>query len=407
MIKYTSKGQCYVERTNRDLIDLKQRPSFLNDTQIKHYYGTGMYLYFVYMRFIIVWNAIMGIVGIISWSIATSQSPKVGWTTMFVSNYTSETHLNWFITNCIIMGGWFIFGILYWLWETILADYSKAPNANEIIDYGSDLPSKHSRYYVGIIATILYLAFWTPMFYGLLIAQRHVSNFNENATINLLMGIPLSVSFIISNVLWDHISYVVTNYEKWKTWSSFRMSHALKLILFKIASTTIMYTLIPFVLNGVGECVIPSSATNFLIIVVVDTFLVMILLQTFGPIFLRFFLRKCFDKQLKLPEFNVSEHLLQLVYRQFILYIGFIIFPLIGLFGLISVCLQYGVDMIQLTKLTQDTHYIQQPIGVFLLLFSIVASTAALITYPNGALWMLFLSGKLPSSFNNCTILNV
>jgi hypothetical protein len=100
----------------------------------------------------------------------------------------------------------------------------------------------------------------------------------------------------------------------------------------------------------------------------------------------------------------VAEDLLQILFRQFIIYIGFFTFPLIGVLGLLSSLSEYAVDRFRLARVCADPHYLPERPGGFLLVFSLVVACGAFITYPNGALWIIFLPQFLPNNFQNCTV---
>ena len=131
------------------------------------------------------------------------------------------------------------------------------------------------------------------------------------------------------------------------------------------------------------------------------------LLQTVGPIVLRK-LRQCLgssasDEELR-PEFDLSEQFLQVLYRQFILYIGILVFPLIGILGVVGNLVEYPLDRLQLLRLCKEPHYIIDTHGSFLLIFLLIVGIVAFLMYPNGAFWVLFLPDFLPAGARNCTM---
>merc|ERR1711991_95060 len=131
------------------------------------------------------------------------------------------------------------------------------------------------------------------------------------------------------------------------------------------------------------------------------------LLQIFGPIVVRK-LRLCCgskksDEELR-PEFDLSEQFLSVLYRQFILYVGILVFPLIGLRGVVGNLIEYPIDRLQLLRLCQDPHYIIDTHGTFLLIFLLLVGVVAFLMYPNGAFWVLFLPQYLPTNFQNCSM---
>lgn len=86
------------------------------------------------------------------------------------------------------------------------------------------------------------------------------------------------------------------------------------------------------------------------------------------------------------------------------MYIGIIVFPLLSVIAFIGSFIQYGVSLARLNYVCEDTHIINEKPGLFLFAFSTVAAFAAFITYPNGALWVMFFPNYLPNGFVNCSM---
>lgn len=109
--------------------------------------------------------------------------------------------------------------------------------------------------------------------YGLIMAQIHVSEtYGEGSdsvsvgtlTFNGLMGIPVALVFVIGNTLWNLLSLDVTRLERRKRWAHFRFSRALKTIVFKICTTTLLYDK-RFDLQIASLCFVFPEKTNTLL----------------------------------------------------------------------------------------------------------------------------------------------
>jgi hypothetical protein len=80
--------------------------------------------------------------------------------------------------------------------------------------------------------------------YGCVVAQRAVAENDVavvfNITTSSLMAVFVSLVFVVLIQVWTWLSYHITAMERNSSWFAFRMSQALKLILFKIGLSTEM-----------------------------------------------------------------------------------------------------------------------------------------------------------------------
>jgi hypothetical protein len=412
MIRFTEKGQLYYEQTSadRNVTSLKTLAS-LGD--IEQRYGIGTRLYFSFLLWTILCNAVLAILGIVSWSLFLRdlQDRQFSWGDFFTSAYHPESDNYWFICGVLAFVVWWMVGPIYYLWERHFKRdaYPRRRKITAEEQQITENVGKRPDYFFSTMFSISYLAMSSLLLYGLIHAQNYVivTYGSDTAVVDgaplrvgTAMTLVVALGFAICHMSWGHVSYQVTRSENNPTWFLFRMSQALKLIGFKILLSTIMYVMLVFVIaaedNSVKSCNLQFAGVNFFLVLVIDVILTFSL-QTLWPLLaLRFGLRR--------PEFNIAEDLLQILFRQFIVYIGFFAFPLIGLLGFLANLAEYFVDRYRLAQICQDPHYLPEKPGGFLLIFTLVVAGAAFITYPNGALWMLFLPQLLPSSLQNCTV---
>lgn len=449
MYRYDKHGHPYIAREDIPFLNQQKRGRGLNiHTDVTHTnffilehdykyplkigldtieikYGAGTRLYFTFLKFIFSINVVIGLCGLISWLFFIFDPNKTTpfqWTDLYVSNYLRYySDKYWFYCNIIIFSVWILAIPVYFIWERYIFKRIYPSFGNNVPfqnDFIYDNVAKPSRYWLGILLTLIALGISTGVFYGLLQLQNYMSVNIKNGTVifglttNTLMGIPVSLSFVISNLLWNYFSQKVTEKENYKRWTHFRISRSLKLILFKILSATILYTLIATVLIEPpnNNCSIQNSATNFLTTVLIDA-LLLTLVDTFVPLLGRrlkmwWYQLESDDPSLSI-EFNVSEDLLQIMYRQFIICIAILVFPLVGIFACLVNLLQYGIDKYRLLRICKDPQYIEEKLGLAMFIFIVINMIASTITYPNGALWILFLPKLLPDGFQNCTMAGV
>lgn len=417
MIRHTEKGQLYLDRPASEQRHLDR--VFEPLEQVEKKYGVGTRLYFTFLKWITLCNAALAIPGIVSWALflsdraAASSTTAFTWGDFFTSAYLRpQSDRYWFACSLVAFISWWFVGPLYYLWER----HYTAPRSRRVMTRDEQIirenVEKRPDYIFSICATLAYLAVSAVFLYGLIQAQNYVINRYISAEIapgigaGTAMTLVVALGFAICHMSWGHVSYYVTRTENNPTWFKFRMSQAIKLIAFKLALPTIMYVLLVFVVetSSEGGCNLEFVGINFFLVLVVDVVLTFAL-QTLWPVLKRVLYKHCrAESTLEGPEFNIAEDLLQLMFRQFIIYIGFFAFPLMGLLGFLACVAEYAVDRYRLARVCRDPYYLPEKPGLFLLIFIQVAVGAAFITYPNGALWMLFLPNLLPPSLQNCSV---
>ena len=80
---------------------------------------------------------------------------------------------------------------------------------------------------------------------------------------------------------------------------------------------------------------------------------------------------------------------------------------MVGVIGCFVSILQYCIDKYRMLRICRDPQYIEEKLGLVIFVFIVINMIAATITYPNGALWILFLPKMLPQGFQNCTMVGV
>ena len=103
----------------------------------------------------------------------------------------------------------------------------------------------------------------------------------------------------------------------------------------------------------------------------------------------------------------MSVEILQVLYRQFIVYVACLIFPWAGMVGLLGLVIEMVVSRALMLRLTKRPPFINQRLGSFFFWWMMIIAVAAVVYYPNGAVWMLFAPGALPNAptYRNCSIM--
>lgn len=407
MEEYTRKGQRYIPRQVADRDGARWGSWWRTHLQeVEERYGQGTRMYFTFSKILVFYNACIALISLVAWcSYLYDLGRPFRAEDFFVGFYPEPSLWRW--TNIALVVFWFAIGPLYYAYERwwcssgpdlLVAGRGVArPQTNVPLWWG---------YTLSTLLTLICLAIGSGILYGLAVAQEHVYEmYGRNTALANFVTLVVSIGFVLIVQVWDVLAYHVTELEHNRTWFAFRMSLSFKLIGFKIVLATMLYLIISFVVTPpeaaplvatqYGCTAVTNSGVQFLILVVGDL-VANFVAQVVAP------LVTCSQ-----PEFNIAENLLVLSYRQFLLYMGVLMFPLLAALVVVIGTIQYWVDRIRLLRICRETHFIPERPGFFLLLFLWLIAVAALLSYPNGALWILMAPASLPSSFQNCTIAGI
>lgn len=437
MIRHTHKGQAYLTGG---------ADRALSERHVERRHGPGIRLYFSFLKFVAATNAIIAACGAISWALylVDASSSSFGWSSLFVGSYirgASEPY--WVATNVIVFVCAFALGPAYFAWERrycfrsqVAATFENedAAHQNEEDDVIADNTWKLGpTYELSLFATCAAIASASLLIYVLVVAQRHAIEVYANVgggggvaaltglSVATLMSLPVTLALVVSNALWTVASYHVTDMEDNKTWGAYRKSQAVKLIAFKLITVSIFYTLVSVMLGNLDTrsgqqvaCLFVSSGTNFAFMFLFDFLGGMLGVELALPLAARWVKERWGRQQawvnsskfrrITHPEFNIAQELLQVMYRQFLLYIGFLMFPMLGVVCAAMTAAQYHIDRYKLRHICENPHYLNQTLGKFMLGYCSLIFAVATLSYPNGFLWIVFVPGALPSGYQNCSM---
>ena len=88
-------------------------------------------------------------------------------------------------------------------------------------------------------------------------------------------------------------------------------------------------------------------------------------------------------------QFDLPEEFTEVLYRQFLIYLGTAVFPLLPVLGVASYFLEYWVDKYRLIYLCRKEMSKARPVRARLLFaLHILAALAALFSFPNGMVYL-------------------
>jgi hypothetical protein len=206
----------------------------------------------------------------------------------------------------------------------------------------------------------------------------------------------LAVTSVVTliNVLFNSISGYLTFFERHQLWQDQRRHNTMKLFMFKILNVMAMN----FAIGGVAissSCIYSELGRKYLLLIITDLVLGNAI-ELFVPWFQRVILApmipalqsKTSDEAMK-PEFDVSQEYLELFYRQFVIYVGQPLFPLLPWVGAVSNIIEYGLDKYKLTKVCQKPKRLDITMKSFLGILLTITSVFAIAMPPTGNAWVL------------------
>lgn len=414
--------------------------------EIEFKYGAGNRLYFNLLIFVIMTNAIIGLVGIVEWSIYLADPLRVpingifDWKDFFVSEFLRGRQSKaWFWCSTVMMILYLLLGFSYGIWERFV--FRRRPkehlmyvmkNPEQITDaipVNIAMP-RRQRYMwrvVSITCAVACFAAATGILYGIIVGENLLirATFTNRtslsrATLTSLVSILSGIALAILMLIWNPVCALLTRLERHKSWSRFRISMAAKLIGFRMMCLVVLFVLQAKVLvqyQPNDDCLFLDGGTKMTTILIVDILLMNLisLLQALLSVRVKRFIytrrpqwkpEECDldDEETLKSEFNLSDELLQIIYRQFVTYIGSMVFPLIAFICLLGAVFEYFFSRWLMLRLTQRPKYIEDALGVFLFVWLMIIAVCAFLFYPIGPLWILYLPQLLPVAYRNCSM---
>lgn len=444
--KFTKTGMRYVDEDDAAQEHaLKRLPFNISLDEIEKRYGIGTRLYFDFLKYIIMCNVILFAIAFVNWSIfmASSDSDRtvmcnfpnmnfdyrVGcncttpivcpgsfykgvtrplfiWEKLFISAWTSSQSLSWLVLSAVVMALWFIFGIAYGLSALLHRHVDDHDNvydlsgdeADRIVENEEVSRTEHFVRYS--VSTFIFAFLIGASAAGIYFIQR----WGTQTYVKTSFWLSIVVTGIIAtiNLLWSFICAALVSFEKHHTWSSHRKNHMIKLYLFKIINVTVMYAALQWAFAQPHSCPLQDVGVKFFLLIILDLFVMNAVefilppLRTWATRHIHCLHTEGSDES-ELPEFDVAEEYLELLYRQFVLYIGMLTLPLLTLVSLITNLVEYPLDKFRMLKVCQRPKRLNKRLTGFIVLFMIVSALAAFLSYPMGGLWMILLvKGGLP-----------
>lgn len=451
-LMHTKTGRPYLEKINNgsDVDALKAESEHLRPnlsiccsaTVIKENYGTGIYLYFDFLKFVTLTNFVLFLFALFNTSAHfyydRNYYSKSLYQNLYISHYSHKVYVIWLITTIICVLLWFLFGPIYAIKvgkffssedeEDFEGD--EFEDSDEILDNHRVTHGQRAyRFAISYVVTALLLAISAGGTFGLVLLNGYYDDVG-----NIIASIAVAILIKTINFIWYFICGRLTAFEKHKTWTSHRKNNTIKYYLFKMFNVLVMYLLRYFFLqnkfdfinslskydkdlekfnkftDGIpvnsSPCEIDKIGDQMLFIILLDITVSNLWELIWPSILYRIKKRNAEtnkrSNESARPDFDVADEYLEIFYRQFILYLGMTVFPLITFLGLIANILEYHLDKYRLFRICREPNRMDGSMKKFIVFYLFTSAFLATFCFPYGALWVSM--GQVTTNCGNSTM---
>uniref|UniRef100_A0A7S0H799 WW domain-containing protein n=1 Tax=Hanusia phi TaxID=3032 RepID=A0A7S0H799_9CRYP len=438
VLKYNQNGNPYIafQDTQANLASnehvKKQVSFFCSRDELEESYGKPVIQYFNFLNFVIVSNVILfafSLIGFIPH--VKNASPKLSDSgfgflntstissldLLFLSTFQPSTDGAWVSMMVLVTIFMFLIGPMYFYTSTLFfRDYVKNAEASTSADddkISYDGLEKEvsfgfkQRMIISYAVFVLMCACPLAIMYAVLFQMLYRTipdqyNSGLKSVGAFKEGVQLAVSLItsaivpISNLIFDSIVRFLTDLEKHPTWSSYRRHRLLKIVLFRLVNVYGLFIFRFYADLPFYTCSSSRIAFQIFIFILMDI-TINNFVEFFWPHIWKLIvclLSPCIslenkegsDEEQK-PEFELTDEYFEIVYRQFIMYIGISVFPMITGITLLTNIVEWPIDRYRLI------YHCRRPRGMLvggrsmlskLLFFSALCS---IIAFPSGIVW--------------------
>ncbi|EGG17168.1 DUF590 family protein [Cavenderia fasciculata] len=408
--------------------------------QIEEKFGIGIYLYFDFIKFCLLINSILlcgvliNVVPHLYYENDVSLFKDFTSTDMvFVAiNLASYIHDDykqlyyWSTVGTIILS--FLMGPIYalkvhhYFKKQKLEDFEDGFTGDDVIR-GNERVSSRSRAFRFAVSYSVFIILIGISAICTVYVLKTVNNYQFLANI-LTTSLVSAIILRVINVIYEFMCLYLTKLEGHRTWTNFRNHNTLKLFVFKVINVLVLYILRDKIFRDITDQVVQAGCplidvgSQFFFILLMDLTLQNIWEIVYSVGMAR--IGRCIGKRGKKstdsykPEFDLAEEYLELLYRQFIVYLGIPIYPLVAVFGVLCNLAEFYVDKFRLLKICRRPHRVQGSMKRFLSFYLLIIAVVSVVSYPYGSGWVLVqfgfdrgdLNANCPQLFsNNATLL--
>eukprot|EP00736_Rhodelphis_marinus_P009286 Rmarinus@m.16535 len=398
---------------------VKRLPLTCSLDTLEKEFGRGIVYYFYFVRFVLCVNLALALIGVIVWSPQFEKQDRLEWfESFFVAFGSTDDGLYglWFAGAVVAIIIWFSVGPLYTYYLRRRAEKNVAEDDSEEVE--------EEELYSGTTGDIIQenkfisrnerlLRFLGSYFvFGACIGLQGLTTWallqiaGADSSDFFLATVNVALLFVV-NLIWKFWCMHLTEFERHKTWTSYRKHNVFKFFLFKLANMLALYFVQYQYRSSEDEACPLNAAGNYFINQMLFDLTVGNLVELLLPHMYMWFYA-CLGQKTKFGMdeatkqiFDLSEEYLEILYRQFIIYLGSLVVPYLPVLGAFTTSLELLIDRYRLLRLCRKPHRVRSSMKYFLRFFLLLTGLAALLSYPNGAVWIL--NGGL---YDDCYFLN-
>ncbi len=187
---------------------------------------------------------------------------------------------------------------------------------------------------------------------------------------------------------WEKICDKLTQLEYLAYWSLYWKSSCVKVLLFKILNIVTVFLVKRIEFQGdsgeEGQCQLRDLGNQFLFLMLFNT------LASVGiTVLVKYAPEEEERTEFGFKEFIVSTEYVELVYRQFIIGLGFNVVPMISLFGLCANTMEYWLDKYRMLRICNKPQATSSTFSGVLAFYSFLSAIFVMFSFPNGSIFIL------------------
>lgn len=387
---------------------------------IKSEYGRGVMMYFQYIVFLCVLNALLAIVGAILYAAAASDASGLnasglysGLSGLFLASFAPTSRPAWYaLTTVALLLGLAAGPVFSCVGARYQARWRGAGRVDEDSGGTSDRIEANAVYSSGTRAirrTMSIVIFAIIVVgQGVLMYYLHVALEQSG---DQIVSLTISVIIAVLNIVWKMVSRQLTQFEvhisrtaqtEWDTGKVFfiKIANVMSLYVVKFlitarfgeaADSTDPAANCPVYSTALDDCRCPLAgmAWQFFYLIILDltlsNALEIVLPAVQSPVMRWLGFTKGRGDASVQQEFDLTEEYVEVLYRQFIIYLGFTVFPLMAIIGFVGTVAEFWLDKYRLVVMCRKPEVREEPIRPILLtICHMVVAVAALGSFPNG-----------------------
>ena len=293
-------------------------PFFIKLDEIEERYGIGNRIYFSFMKFIIIANIVLFLIGFINFlcfvgSGDSTKSVMCNYPSMnieytggcnssilryipgyeqhdtairnlrfyekfFVAAYSPSQKVMWYILTIASVVCWFAMPFVYYfIMRTRHGTSNNMDNVFRLNGQDDEIPenarlyTKSIRFFRGALSWAIFIAFLAVSAVIIYFLQKLAAR--DDTKDNVWISIPITVIIVLINTAWGPIcGFLVTEFEKHTKWSTVRKITIVKLYVFKIVNVIVSYAALRYAFVKKYACPLQDTGYKFFLLMIVDLF---------------------------------------------------------------------------------------------------------------------------------------